>query len=101
MTMTIRQSLRNWFRFLSIGLLAVGILAGSWRVSSWLHYYFRMAVLGFLLISVIGVFGFGFVCPRCRRSLAMNAPKILDGGAFKCPKCGVNVDEPQASPTNP
>jgi hypothetical protein len=99
--MTIRESLRNWFRFLGIGILAIGILAGSWRVHSWLNYYIRMAVLSFLLISVLGLFGFGFACPRCRKSLAMKVPKILDGQPFHCPKCGVNIDEPQRNPTDP
>jgi hypothetical protein len=96
--MTIRQSLRNWFRFLWVGLLVVGILAGSWRVHSWLNYYLRLAVLSFLLITVLGLFGFGFACPRCSKGLALKVPKILGGEPFQCPKCGVSIDEPQRSP---
>jgi hypothetical protein len=92
--MTIRRELRAWYRFLFIGLMAIGILAGSWRASTWFTYYFRMATLGFLLISVVGVFGFGFVCPRCRRSLVMKSPMILSGHPCACPKCGVSMDEP-------
>jgi hypothetical protein len=92
--MTIRQALRGWYRFLLIGLMAVGILAGSWQASTWFNYYFRMAVLSFLLISIIGVFGFGFVCPRCRSSLATKAATIFAGRPCACPKCGVSMDEP-------
>jgi hypothetical protein len=96
--MTIRQTLRGWYVFLWIGLMAVGVLAASWRATTWSNYYFRMAILAFLFISVIGVFGFGFVCPRCRASLAMKAPTILSGRPCGCPKCGVSLDEPAKSP---
>jgi hypothetical protein len=98
--MTIRHELGGWYRFLLFGLMALGILAGSWRASTWSNYYFRMAILGFLLISVIGVFGFGFVCPRCRSSLAIRAPTILSGRPCNCPKCGVSMDEPAKSSDN-
>jgi hypothetical protein len=57
--MTIRHELRRWYRFLWIGLMAVGILAGSWRPTTWFNYYLRMAVLGFLLISVIAYSALG------------------------------------------
>jgi hypothetical protein len=96
--MTIRKTLGRWFRFLGLGLIVVGILAGSWRPTTWLNYYLRMAILGFLAVSVIGIFAFGFACPRCRRSLLMQAPAILDGRPCACPKCGVSVDEPANSP---
>jgi hypothetical protein len=90
---TIRQALRGWYRFLGVGLIGVGILAGNWRPFTWPSYYLRMAVLGFLLVSVVGVFVFGFRCPRCRASLLLKATAILSGGKFACPKCGVGMDE--------
>jgi hypothetical protein len=77
--MTIRHELRGWCRFLWIGLIAVGILAGSWRPTTWFNYYLRVFVLGFLFISVIGLFGYGFVCPRCRGSLAIKTGRYLVG----------------------
>jgi hypothetical protein len=95
--MTIRQSLGRWFRFLWLGLLVVGMVAESWRASTWLGVYGRMAVLTFLAISVIGVFGFGFVCPRCRKSLILKAAKIVDGRPCVCPQCGISVDEPMTT----
>jgi hypothetical protein len=95
--MTIRQSLRRWYRFLWIGLMLVGALAGSWRASTWFDYYCRMAVLGFLLIGVIGVFGFGFVCPRCRTNLVIKSVTIFNGSPCACPTCGVSIDESMAS----
>jgi predicted RNA-binding Zn-ribbon protein involved in translation (DUF1610 family) len=98
--MTIRQMLRRWFRFLWLGLMAVGILAGSWRPHTWLNYYLRMAVLTFLAISVIGVFAFGFVCPRCRSSLVMKSSTIFGGHPCVCPKCGVSLDEPEKTHDN-
>jgi hypothetical protein len=91
--MAIRHSLRRWFGFLSMGLLAVGILAGSWRAGTWLTYYTRMAVRTFLVVSVMGVFGFGFVCPRCGKSLVLRAAAIFDGRPCVCSRCGVSVDE--------
>jgi hypothetical protein len=95
--MTIRQLLRRWFRFLWMSLLAVGVLAGSWRAGTWLTYYTRMAVLSFLVVSVMGVFGFGFVCPRCGKSLVLKAAAIFDGRPCACSKCGVSLDEPAKS----
>ena len=53
-----------------------------------------VAVLSFILIAVIGIVAFGFVCPRCRGSLALKAAAILNGSPCLCPKCGVRVDEP-------
>ena len=99
--MTIRKALLWWFRSLWIGLMAIGILAGSWRPHSWFDYYLRMAVLSFLLISVIGIFAFGFVCPRCRSSLIMKATKVFNGPASECGKCGVSWDEPLRRNDNP
>jgi hypothetical protein len=99
--MTIRQALRRWFSFLWVGLMVVGILAGSWRPHTWHIYYLRMAVLAFLAISVIGVFAFGFVCPRCRRSLLMNSSTIFGARPSACPKCGVSLDEPEKTHDTP
>jgi hypothetical protein len=90
---TIRQSMRGWHRFLGIGILIVGILASSWRIHTWFGYYLRMSVLAFLIITVVGVFAFGFVCPRCRRSLLFNSFAIFDGRPSKCPRCGVSMDD--------
>jgi hypothetical protein len=92
--MTIRKKLLGWFRFLWVGILAVGVLAGSWQ-ATWYNHLFREAVLAFLLISVVGVFGFGFRCPRCRGSFATRATAILSGRPCDCPKCGVSIDEPR------
>jgi hypothetical protein len=92
--MTTRNTLHGWFRFLWVGILAVGVLAGSWQ-ATWDNHVFREAVLGFLLLSVVGVFAFGFRCPRCRSSLATRAAIILSGRPCECPKCGMNVDEPR------
>lgn len=98
--MTIRHALHKWFRFLWMGLMVIGILAGCWQPHSWLTYYFRMTILTVLASSVIGVFGFGFVCPRCRRSLLMESSKIFGGRPCVCPKCGVSLDEPtRATPS--
>jgi hypothetical protein len=99
--MTIRHELRGWCRFLWIGSIAVGILAGSWRPTTWFNYYLRVFVLGFLFISVIGLFGYGFVCPRCRGSLAMKTATIFSGRRCACPKCGVSIEEPLDAPANP
>jgi hypothetical protein len=99
--MTIRQALRGWFRFLGVGLMAVGILAGCWRPTTWFNYYLRIAVLVFLFLGVVGIFGFGFVCPRCRASLVLKAADIFSGGKFACPKCGVQMDEPTNRPVEP
>jgi hypothetical protein len=76
-----------------MGLMVVGILAGSWRASTWFEYYFRMAILGFLLIGVMAVFGFGFICPRCRTNLVTKSVPIFNGRPYTCPKCGVSIDE--------
>jgi len=97
---TIRQSLRGWYLFLWAGLMAVGILAGSWRPHTLLIYYLRMAILTFLAISVIGVFAFGYVCPRCRANLVFKSLSIMNGRPCVCPKCGVSVDEPAKSHGN-
>jgi hypothetical protein len=99
--MTIRQALRGWYRFLGLGLITVGMLAGSWRPTTWFSYYLRIPVLVFLLLGVVGVFGFGFVCPRCRASLVLKAAAIFSGGKFACPKCGVSMDEPTNRPVKP
>jgi hypothetical protein len=97
---TIRHSMRGWFQFLGIGILAVGVLASSWRIHTWLGYYVRMAVLAFLIVAVVGVFAFGFVCPRCRKSLFLKSLPILDGHPSNCPKCGVSLDDRNDDPAN-
>ena len=96
--MTIRQVLRRWFRFLWLGLIAVGILAESWRPDTWLNYYVRMAALTFLAFGVIGIFAYGFACPRCRQSFVMKAATLLAGSPCVCPRCGVSVDAPAKQP---
>jgi FtsH-binding integral membrane protein len=99
--MTINQALRGWYRFLGVGLMAVGVVAAGWQ-ATWYNHIFRAAVLSFLLVSVFGVFAFGFRCPRCRASLVHKATTILvRGRAFACPKCGVGLYEPRESPANP
>jgi hypothetical protein len=94
--MTIRQALRGWYRFLGVGLIAVGILANGWR-ATWYNHILRVVVLSFLLVSVLGVFAFGFRCPRCRASLVAKAATIFRGRSFACPNCGVSMDEPATS----
>ena len=98
--MTIRQALHRWYTFLGVGLMTVGILAECWRPHTWSSYYLRIAVLAFLLVGVIGVFCFGFACPRCRASLVLKAADILNGGPVACPKCGVGMDESSNHPAN-
>ena len=90
--MTTRDTLRWWFRFLWLGLITVGVLAESWRPHSWFAYYLRISVLTILGVSVIGAFALGFNCPRCRRTLLMNAGTISSGRPFACPKCGASLD---------
>jgi len=99
MPMTIRQALRSWYTFLGVGLMAIGVLAGGWQ-ATWYNHILRAAVLSFLLVSVFGVFAFGFRCPRCRAKLVHKAAAILKGGPFACPKCQVSVDEPTKSSAN-
>jgi predicted Zn finger-like uncharacterized protein len=92
--MTIRQALRGWYRFLWMGLLGIGVLARSWQ-PTWVNHVFRLVVLTFLVVSVVGVVGFGFRCPRCRASFAKNASDILMvRREFSCPKCRISIDEP-------
>jgi hypothetical protein len=95
--MTIRHTLLGWYRFLCVGLMTVGVFGASWR-ATWYNHFFRAAVLSFLLVSIFGVFAFGFRCPRCRTSLAIKAATILSGRACGCPGCGVSVDEPRNTP---
>jgi predicted RNA-binding Zn-ribbon protein involved in translation (DUF1610 family) len=97
---TIRHALRLWYRFLWMGVLAVGVLAASWQ-ATWDNHWFRVALLGFCLVSVIGVFAFGFRCPRCGTSLIHKAAVILTKDcAVACPTCGVSLDEPREDPAN-
>jgi hypothetical protein len=81
--------------------MAVGILAEGWRPHTWFIYYSRIAVLSFLAIGVIGVFAFGFVCPRCRRSLMLYTTTIFGGRPCACPKCGVSFDIPYKNNDKP
>jgi hypothetical protein len=98
--MTIRHALQLWFRFLWMGVLAVGVLAASWQ-ATWDNHWIRAALLGFCLVCVIGVFAFGFRCPRCRTSLIHKASVILTkGGPLACPRCGVSMDDPREGPVN-
>jgi hypothetical protein len=99
--MTIRQALRGWFRFLWLGLMAVGILAASWHPHTWLNYYVRMTTLALLASSVMGIFACGFRCPRCRSGLLLKAASIIDGRPCVCAKCGVSLDERPRQLTKP
>jgi hypothetical protein len=91
--MTIRRTLRGWYRFLWVAMIMVGVLGGVWRDTGYNHA-FRIGVLCLLLVSVFTLFAFGFRCPRCRTSLVSKAPTLLTtGGRFVCPRCGVSVDE--------
>jgi hypothetical protein len=51
--------------------MAVGVVAAGWQ-ATWYNHTFRVVVLSFLLVSVFGVFAFGFRRPRCRTSLVHN-----------------------------
>jgi predicted RNA-binding Zn-ribbon protein involved in translation (DUF1610 family) len=91
--MTIRQTLRGWYRYLWISLLLVGAFGMSWRDNGYNHA-FRIGVLVLLCAAAMTLFAFGFRCPRCRTSLIPHAAHIVMNGApFRCPKCGVSVDE--------
>lgn len=80
--------------------MVVGIVAGSWNAGTWLTYYLRMVVLGFALVSVLGVFAYSFICPRCRWTLVTKATTIMSVRPCACPKCGVSLDEPAKNPAN-
>jgi hypothetical protein len=91
--MTIRRTLRGWYKFLWVALLMVGALARSWQDTGYNHA-FRIGVIAFLLASVLMLFGFGFRCPRCGRTLVHKAQSILmQSGAANCPNCGVSLDD--------
>jgi protein-S-isoprenylcysteine O-methyltransferase Ste14 len=90
--MTLRQTLTAWFRFLWLGLLAIGVFASSWRDNGYNHFL-RIGVLTFLIVTVFGLFAFGFRCPRCRISLAPKASHVLRTGPYACPRCGASMDE--------
>ena len=91
--MTIRRTLQGWYRFLWVALLLVGALGRSWQDTGHNHA-FRTGVITLAVVSVFTLFGFGFRCPRCRRTLVHKAPSILmQGGASVCPNCGVSLDE--------
>jgi hypothetical protein len=97
---TIRQAFLLWYRFLWVALLAVGVLAGSWR-ATWDNHVFRAGVLSCLVLSVVGLFAFGMRCPRCQVHLVHKAPDILGRrGQFKCPKCGVSMEDARQDPNN-
>jgi predicted RNA-binding Zn-ribbon protein involved in translation (DUF1610 family) len=91
--MTIRQTLRGWYRYLWVSLLLIGAFGISWRDNGYNHA-FRLGVLALLCAAAMTLFAVGFRCPRCRTSLIPNAAHIVMSGApFACPKCGVSVDE--------
>jgi hypothetical protein len=89
---SIRQTLTAWFRFLWLGLLMIGVFASSWRDNGYNHSL-RIGVLTFLIVTVFGLFAFGFRCPRCRISLVPKASDILRTRPYACPRCGVSIDE--------
>ena len=91
---TIRQQLRNWFRFLGSGVIAVGIVAGFWH-PTWANHILRMVTLGFLLFCVAGLFVFGFRCARCEYFLIHKAHLIVGThNPYLCPRCGADIDRP-------
>jgi predicted RNA-binding Zn-ribbon protein involved in translation (DUF1610 family) len=91
--MTIRQTLRAWYRYLWVSLLSVGAFGMFWRDNGYNHA-FRIGVLVLSCAAAMTLFAFGFRCPRCRTSLIPHAAHIVMNGApFRCPKCGVSVDE--------
>jgi len=97
---TIREEMQGWFRFLGVGLMAVGVLSGLWH-PTWDNYLLREAVLGASMICVVGVSAYGLRCPRCHRFLMQHAHRFLDNRApYACPKCGVSIDDPADSPDN-
>jgi predicted RNA-binding Zn-ribbon protein involved in translation (DUF1610 family) len=91
--MTIRQTLRGWYRYLWISLLSVGAFGLAWHDNGYNHTL-RIGVLVLLCAAAVTLFAFGFRCPRCGTSLIPNAAHIVMSGApFACPKCRVSVDE--------
>jgi predicted RNA-binding Zn-ribbon protein involved in translation (DUF1610 family) len=91
--MTIRQTLRAWYRYLWVSLLLVGAFGISWQDNGYNHAL-RIGILVLLCAAVVTLFAFGFRCPRCRTSLISNAAHIVTSNApFACPKCGVSMDE--------
>jgi predicted Zn finger-like uncharacterized protein len=91
--MTIRQTLRGWYRYLWASLLGVGAFGMYWRDDGHNHA-FRLSALILLCAAAITLFVFGFRCPRCGTSLIPKATQIVAGGTrVNCPKCGVSVDE--------
>ena len=91
--MTIRQTLRGWYRYLWVSLLLAGAFGMSWRDNGYNHA-FRIGVLVLLCAAAMTLFAFGFRCPRCGTSLIPHAVRIVSTGApVACPKCGVSVDE--------
>jgi hypothetical protein len=91
--MTIRQTLRGWYRYLWVALLSVGAFGMYWPDNGYNHAV-RISVLVLLCAAAMTLFAFGFRCPRCKTSLIPNAAHIvMNGGPFACPKCGVSVDE--------
>ena len=77
--MTIRRTLQGWYRFLWVALLMVGALGRSWQDTGYNHA-FRIGVISLGCGLRAPLFGFGFRCPRCRRTLVHKAPGILMQG---------------------
>jgi predicted RNA-binding Zn-ribbon protein involved in translation (DUF1610 family) len=91
--MTIRQTLRGWYRYLWASLLSVGAFGMYWHDDGD-NRTFRVIALLLLCAAAVTLFVFGFRCPRCGTSLIPRASRIVMTAApVTCPKCGVSVDE--------
>jgi predicted membrane channel-forming protein YqfA (hemolysin III family) len=91
---TVRRTLGGWFTYLRVAIVLVGVMASLWHDNGYNHG-FRLVVVTGVLILVVGLFGYAFRCPRCGRSLLLEASVILmTRKTCACPRCGLNLDEP-------
>jgi hypothetical protein len=90
--MTIRQSLRLWYRFYLIAGVAFAAVA-AFLISR--NQIIPGIVLCVLTMVATAVFSWRFRCPRCGTSLMTKLMIILsERPRVACPKCGVSMDEP-------